>query len=223
MDGVHDLGGKPGFGKVDRTGDADVFHERWEASVFAMVNAAAAAGAFANTDQFRHAIERIDPAAYLEDGYYGRWLGGIETLLVESGLLSQADIDALAAELGANGNDRIAARPSSEPDVQQAPATAPKAFREVVAAPRFQVGDRVRTLAAGKPGHTRLPAYARDRVGEIIRVHGAWVYPDTNAHGQGEQPQHLYTVRFSSEVLWQTPGFSVSLDLFEPYLFSAPQ
>ncbi|MDA0978473.1 MAG: nitrile hydratase subunit beta [Proteobacteria bacterium] len=98
MDGVHDLGGKPGFGKVERTDDSKVFHERWEASVFTMVNAAAAAGAFANTDQFRHAIERIDPGAYLEDGYYGRWLGGIETLLVESGLLSQADIDTRAAE-----------------------------------------------------------------------------------------------------------------------------
>ncbi|MDA0978472.1 MAG: nitrile hydratase subunit beta [Proteobacteria bacterium] len=117
----------------------------------------------------------------------------------------------------------MAARPSPEPDAQQAPTAAPTAFREVTTAPGFQVGDRVRTLAAGKPGHTRLPAYARDRVGEIIRVHGAWVYPDTNAHGQGEQPQHLYTVRFSSEVLWQTPGFSVSLDLFEPYLMFDPQ
>ena len=67
-------------------------------------------------------------------------------------------------------------------------------------------------------GHTRLPAYARNKLGEIIALHGGRVYPDTNAHGLGEQPQHLYTVRFSSEELWDRAGFSVALDLFEPYL-----
>lgn len=47
-----------------------------------------AAGAWNNTDRFRHGVERIDPVSYLADGYYGRWLGGIETLLVEAGALS---------------------------------------------------------------------------------------------------------------------------------------
>jgi len=88
MDGIHDLGGKHGHGKVEREEDEPAFHERWEASVFAMSGAAAASGAFNNADRFRHSIERIDPVAYLSHGYYGRWLGGIETLLVESGLLT---------------------------------------------------------------------------------------------------------------------------------------
>ena len=65
-----------------------LFHHRWEAAVFAMMFAAGRAGATGNSDRFRHAIERIDPAAYLEDSYYGRWLRGLETLFVEAGLLT---------------------------------------------------------------------------------------------------------------------------------------
>ena len=82
MDGIHDLGGKQGYGEVDKSGSDEVFHGRWEAAVFAMAGAGSAAGAWFNVDKFRHAVERIDPKAYLDHGYYGRWLGGIETLLV---------------------------------------------------------------------------------------------------------------------------------------------
>ena len=35
MDGIHDLGGKPGYGKVDKGAGSEVFHDRWEAAVFA--------------------------------------------------------------------------------------------------------------------------------------------------------------------------------------------
>jgi len=89
MDGIHDLGGKDGYGPVDRTGDDDVFQARWEAVVFSMLEAGPATGAWRNSDRFRHAIERVDPEAYLAHGYYGRWLGGIETLLVEAGIFPQ--------------------------------------------------------------------------------------------------------------------------------------
>ena len=85
MDGIHDLGGKQGFGAVETQAPKDAFEARWQASVFAMVRELSAAGVTKNTDQFRHAIERIDPISYLSDGYYGRWLGGVETLLVEAG------------------------------------------------------------------------------------------------------------------------------------------
>lgn len=220
MDGVHDLGGEPGFGEVDRLGEDEVFHERWEASVFAMVNSAAIAGAYQNSDQFRHAIERINPEAYLTHGYYGRWLGGLETLLVEAGIVTQAEIDERAVSLGASADDLVAAQPSTDPDQQLPRNPSPDAYRQIDAAPLFQVGDQVFTEAQSKPGHTRLPAYARRKPGVIISHHGGWVYPDTNAHGQGEQPQHLYTVSFRSEDLWGTPGFTVTLDLFEPYLLA---
>ena len=70
-------------------------------------------------------------------------------------------------------------------------------------------------------GHTRLPRYARGKVGVIDHVHGTFVYPDTNAHGGGEQPQPLYCVRFEARELWgpQAPRQdSVRVDLWEDYL-----
>lgn len=221
MDGIHDLGGKDGYGPVDKAGADTVFHDRWEAAVFSMLPAGPATGAWFSADRFRHAIERIDPEAYLADGYYGRWLGGIETLLVEAGVFTQEEITAKAVALGAASDSRIAARPKSSPEPVGEPSAARGARRPLDRVPRFAAGDMIVTKMDPVPGHTRLPAYARGKQGEITSCHDGWVYPDTNAHGLGEQPQPLYTVRFSSEVLWGSKGFSVYLDLFEPYLSQA--
>jgi nitrile hydratase len=221
MDGIHDLGGKHGFGSVTIEPDEPVFHERWEARVFAMLRAAGQAGALRNSDQFRHAIERIDPAAYLTHGYYGRWLGGIETLLVEAGLVSTTEIDARTLALGGHPSDLVAARPASQPDPIRYPPAATHSHRALSEQPRFAVGERVRAAAHAVPGHTRLPAYARGRCGTVIALHGGWVYPDSNAHGHGEQPQHLYTVAFEGAELWGAAAESatrIHLDLFDPYL-----
>ena len=50
--------------------------------------------------------------------------------------------------------------------------------------------------------HTRLPRYARGKVGTVELVHGCHVFPDSNALQLGEDPQWLYTVRFSAHELW---------------------
>ena len=165
MDGVHDLGGKPGFGGVDRGRGDEVFHDRWEAAVFAMIGAGYLAGGWKNGDRFRHAIERIDPEAYLTHGYYGRWLGGIETLLVEAGILTTEEITARAVSLGASTNDLIAARPSSTPDPQGTDPISRDSIRPLDRAPVFSVGEQVKTRSEPEVGHTRLPAYARGKVG----------------------------------------------------------
>lgn len=218
---MHDLGGKPGFGQVDQSGDDAVFHDRWEAKVFAMVGAGSAAGAWYNTDRFRHAVERIDPEAYLTQGYYGRWLGGVETLLVEAGIVSQEEITLRAIARGASRNDLVAAQPSQSPDPLGQPPGSSGSDRSISDAPKFKIGDQVRSLANRVSQHTRLPEYAMGKRGEIVMHHDGWVFPDTNAHGKGENPKHLYTVRFTSEVLMDKPGFAVCIDLFEPYLESA--
>jgi nitrile hydratase len=225
VDGIHDLGGKQGFGPVDGDDPGVGFHDAFEARVFGISVAAQLSGAAKNVDQFRHAIERIDPVGYLTHGYYGRWLGGLETLFVESGLLRAAEIDAAVVARGGAPAAGRAARPSASPDAVPA-SEAPRATaeRKTDTAPRFAVGDRVRTRAHGSAGHTRLPAYARDRVGVVAACHGPWVYPDTNAHGGGECPQHLYTVCFDGAELWGDAGEAavrVALDLFEPYLETA--
>jgi nitrile hydratase len=93
--------------------------------------------------------------------------------------------------------------------------------REAAAAPLFAPGDRVRCRNLHPTGHTRLPRYVRGHVGEVIHWHGAHVFPDAHAHGRGEDPRHLYTVRFSARELWgetANPRDTVHLDLSEPYL-----
>jgi nitrile hydratase subunit beta len=83
------------------------------------------------------------------------------------------------------------------------------------------VGDRVRARNIHPPTHTRLPRYVRGRVGTVVLVHGAHIYPDVHAHGGGEDPQWLYTVRFDGRELWgpdADPKSGVSVDAFEPYL-----
>jgi hypothetical protein len=93
--------------------------------------------------------------------------------------------------------------------------------RAVAAPPRFASGATVRVRVASPPGHTRLPRYVAGRRGIVAHVRPAYVYPDTNAHRNGEQPQYLYNVRFESTELWGADAESNSalhIDLFEPYL-----
>lgn len=192
MNGIHDMGGRHGFGRVAREAGEPVFHAPWEARVRVLAELLIVRGVF-NVDAFRHAIERLEPAVYLTAGYYGRWLGAVESLVRELG-------DGLAA-------GRIA-----DPVHAQ---------RAVAEPPRFAPGDRVRTRNHQPAGHTRLPAYARQRHGRVVRRHGGWVFPDSNAHERGECPQHLYTVRFEGAELWgdgAEAGSCVHLDLFESYL-----
>ncbi len=219
MDGIHDLGGKHGFGKVEHTRTQAPFQSPWEGKVFALIQSAGRMGAYRNVDRFRHAVERIDPVAYLSHGYYGRWLGALETTLVEAGILQQSAIQERYEALGGDPSALVAARPKANPDPQGDFPVAEGSQRKVDHH-RFEPGQRVITATVVKAGHTRLPAYARGKVGEIVSLHDGWVFPDTNAHGQGEQPQFLYTVRFSAESLWgdKSANTVVHLDLFEPYL-----
>lgn len=223
MDGIHDLGGKQGFGAVETVDEKLGFSERWHASVFASVNALFRAGVINNTDQFRHAIERIDPVHYLRDGYYGRWLGGIENLLVEADAIEQAELDQRVAGLGGEPQQK-AARPSHAPaDFSAMPAAAGGARRQLQRTAKFAAGDQVRIKAEKNSGHTRLPGYLRGCHGQVLSVHDAWVFPDDAAHGYGENPQYLYTVVCQGEAIYGAeaePGMELCIDLFEPYLES---
>ena len=75
-----------------------------------------------------------------------------------------------------------------------------------------------------QPPVTRLPGYARGRCGRVALLHGTWVFPDTHAHGAGENPQHVYAVRFEARELWgeqAEAGTCIHVDLFESYLAPA--
>ena len=100
MNGGQDLGGMDGFGPIDPEPNEPVFHAEWEKRCFAITVAMGYYGAW-NIDAARFARENVSPARYLQRSYYEMWLDGLETLLVEKGLLTRAEIDARKAALRA--------------------------------------------------------------------------------------------------------------------------
>ena len=80
MDGVHDMGGMDGFGKVEPEADEPVFHAPWEGRVMAMNRAMGAAGAW-NIDMGRFSLEMLPPIDYLGSSYYRKWFLGLERRL----------------------------------------------------------------------------------------------------------------------------------------------
>ena len=95
MDGMHDLGGKQGFGKVQHQPNAPVFHAPWEVRANALYSLAVKCGVF-NMDEYRHAIERMTPQHYLSASYYERSLTSLASLCVEKGLVSADELAQLA-------------------------------------------------------------------------------------------------------------------------------
>ncbi|BAT59947.1 low-molecular weight cobalt-containing nitrile hydratase subunit beta [Variibacter gotjawalensis] len=216
MNGVHDMGGMDGFGKVVAEDNEPMFHEEWEGRVLAMVRALGASGAF-NIDTSRFYRETLPPHVYLSSSYYKKWLLGLEALMIDKGYLGADEVREGKPLRPAKDLKHGTFRPT---DVERVMIRG--AFeRAAPAMARFAPGDRVRTKNIHPATHTRLPRYARDRVGVVELVHGCHVYPDTAANEQGEQPQWLYTVKFAGTELWGAdadPTVTVSIDAFEPYL-----
>jgi nitrile hydratase len=88
---------------------------------------------------------------------------------------------------------------------------------------RFAVGDKVRTKNMHPASHTRLPRFARGRVGMVERIQGCHVYPDAYVAEGVDRGEWLYTVTFDGRELWGAdadPTVTVSIEAFEPYLES---
>ena len=218
MDGIHDMGGMHGFGKVEPEKDEPVFHAPWEGRTLALNRAMGYTGVW-TIDQTRAGIEALPPQVYLSSSYYRKWELRLENMIVALGLAGADELKAghalrpgktlkrklNAADVGNTLSRGSFARPA------QTPA-------------RFKPGDRVRTKNIHPATHTRLPRYARDKVGVVEAIRGSHVYPDTVAIGEGENPQWLYTVLFDGRELWgdaTDPTLKVSIEAFEPYLVAA--
>ena len=216
MNGPHDLGGAHGFGPIAPEPDEPLFHSAWERRAFAVTLAMGGTGAW-NLDMSRHARERIPPAEYLSSSYYEIWTKGVERLIVETGLVTA---DELASGHSVEPPVPLARKPSAE-RVPAALAKGGPTERPAAAPASFEVGERVRARVMNPAGHTRLPRYVRGRTGRIEKVHGAHVFPDSNALGLGEDPRWLYSVAFEATEIWGTDvraGDRIYLDLWEPYL-----
>ena len=215
MDGIHDMGGMDGFGKVEPEANEPVFHAPWEGRVLALQRALGYAGAW-HIDMSRFAQERLPPATYLGASYYKRWTLAMETNVVERGF---AGVDELAAGHALRPGKAVARKLTT--DVVAAGLTRGSFFRQAQGPARFKPGDRVRTRNIHPATHTRLPRYARDKLGVVELVHGCHAFPDTVAIDRGDDPQWLYTVVFDGAELWgpdTDPTLKVSIDAFEPYL-----
>jgi nitrile hydratase beta subunit len=205
MDGIHDLGGKQGFGRVRHAAEAPVFHAPWERRANALYSLAVKLGVF-NMDEYRHAIERMEPRHYLSAGYYERTLTSLATLLVEKGLVSR---DELEQRVG--GVFPLA--------LASAPGRSNAARRE-----RFQAGDRVVVKTDHVPGHVRMPAYIRGKTGVVVSASPPYPFPDAHAHGVAAADEPTYDVRFDSADLWPNAADAalVHVGVFESYLERAP-
>ncbi len=98
MDGIHDMGGMHGFGRVEREKDEPAFHHDWEKRAFGISLQAADSVGFVD-DHLRRSIERIPPDVYLTASYYELWMRSVEAILEEKGVLSSAQIDRRVEEL----------------------------------------------------------------------------------------------------------------------------
>lgn len=214
MDGVHDLGGQQGHGRVAPREDDLPFHE-WERQMHGIVRALARPSDW-NLDKFRFTREQLPPVEYLTRPYFDQWYSSYAAMLVGSGLVT-------AQELAAGKSARPAPagpKPMSVADVPKMKNASFRYDRPYRNRARYEVDEPVRAALTGSPGHTRLPRYVRGHAGVIRAVHGAHVVPDENAEGR-EIAEPLYTVTFRlAELFPEQSGSSdrVHLDLWERYL-----
>jgi nitrile hydratase len=215
---IADLGGTEGWGPVQPPiRDEPVFGQMWEGRAFAIAAFTMGRISGQNLDAFRYALARLDRSQYLDDGYYGRWLNAAELMLVDSAILAPGAVDARARRLRGENVDEP---PVPEPNKPDYAPTAAGSLREVDAPTAFAVGDAVRAKDVEPTGHTRLPRYVRGHRGTVELIQPAHLLPDTHAHFQGENAQHVYSVRFDSRELWgdDAQPFGLTIEMYESYL-----
>jgi nitrile hydratase len=219
MNSIHDMGGMEGLGPIKPEPEAEepVFHAEWEGRVYGMNRALGALRQW-NIDIGRHARERLDPVVYLRNSYYENWLAGIETLLLESKLVTGEELR--TGKASSPVSEEITERKLTVERASVVPPRLTNNMRELEAPPRFQPGARVRAINRHPHGHTREPRYVRGRVGTVHAYYGGQVFPDRRVEGVDEGG-HLYNVRFEGGELWGESAnarIAVYVDLWENYL-----
>ena len=222
MNGVHDMGGLQCFGRLTAESDAHTLHDDhlfdhdWERDVLAITLAMGATGTW-NLDESRSARESLPPAQYLGIGYYRVWLQALQQLLLTHQLVTPQELSSGKMTAPAMPVKRVLA----SKNVASALRRGAPVNRQVDTTPAFALGTHVTVRNLHSSSHTRLPAYIRNHTGIVHKIHGAHIYPDTHAVGQGEQPQWLYNIRFSAVELWgeqHSQRSDVHVDCWEPYL-----
>ena len=219
MNGPHDMGGMQCYGPVQPEADEPVFHAQWEKKALALTVGMGFSGMW-NLDISRFARESLPPEFYLSKSYYQIWIAGLQNLMLERGMVSQEEL-----ATGKMESPPVETRPAVSPE--NMPAALSKGGpveRNANSEPLFKIGEKIRSRNINPSGHTRLPRYVRGKIGRIADIHGYHVFPDSNACGDGENPQWLYNIEFDSVELFgadASPSDMVMVDCWEPYLEKA--
>jgi nitrile hydratase len=214
VNGVHDLGGMHGLGRIAHDRDEHMFHARWEGRMHGIWKALGELRRWRAPG--RPAIEGIPAARYLAMSYYQRVYTAMVKLLIDTGLITEPEL--------ASGRPTPTSRRGTPPLTPERAATLlyqvpERRIRGRRA--RFRVGQQVRARNLHPEGHTRLPRYVRGHTGKVVRVHALWPLPDSDAYMKGERLQHVYCVRFTARELWGPQAHrrdSVHVELWEDYL-----
>jgi nitrile hydratase beta subunit len=224
MDGIHDVGGKQGYGAIDvdetdlyEIGEA--FHHHWEAREWGISRCARTPAI--TIDWWRHCRELILPVDYLERPYFDSWAQTDFATYIDGGFFTLDEVCSGHSNLDNNQLDEAPPKPMSKADAVMADRQNTCRFdADINEQPLFAIGDVVITNKHGHSGHTRLPQYARNCIAKIHALNGAHVFPDLSAQGK-ETHQHLYSVVFETGNLWpdsKNKHDKVYLDLWESYL-----
>jgi nitrile hydratase subunit beta len=216
MDGVHDLGGREGFGRVKWEDEEvyEAFHSDWEKRLWSIAlqlfDQWRSEPGLWTLDWFRHVRERMDPIDYLTRPYFDQWTQCLLATLIDNGTVTLEEVT--------GNHDHAVAIPGGQGP--KAPAAVPARDGTT---PAFQIGNTVRTVSLIGSDHTRLPGYVRGRLGRIHSYHGLQIFADASARGDMRR-EPLYTVAFAAADLWPEAAGRrdmVHVDVWESYLEAA--
>jgi nitrile hydratase subunit beta len=219
MDGVHDMGGMHGFGRVVEPGCELAYHEPWELRVFAIQMLVGLEGLGAGPGG-RPVREEMDPAQYLAASYYERWLFSAEQRLLRKDTITPGEIEGVIERIEA-GESISQHHDGAMAERIKADLRAVYPMDRAAGDVRFGHGQRVRVKRMHPARHTRCPRYARGAIGVIESVRGADRLPDHAVYGEQVTPEPVYSVSFRSQELWgpsKEPPWTVLLDLWDSYL-----
>jgi nitrile hydratase len=216
MNSIADMGGMQGFGPVGPDPDEAPFKADWERRILGITFATLGAGLY-NVDEIRRVTENISPARYLASSYFERWIEIAEVLLMEKGAISAEELATGRAALGTASRAPVVNEAIAD-QILRIGGTSRMANGP---AAKFKVGDAVVARNIHPRHHTRLVRYVRGKAGVVEIDHGVFAFPDSNAHGNGLKPQHVYGVRFKARDLWGETAArndTLQIDLFDDYL-----
>src|SRR5215468_4205757 len=175
MNGIHDMGGMQNMGPIQHEKHEPVFHTEWEGRTYALTRGVRAVGKW-NLDRDRYDIEMLPAEDYLRMSYYERWFEKLARQVVQFGLVTSEELRSGKPSPGsARATPSLTVSMASQFLDRGIPSNNDPNLQ-----PMFKVGQRVRARNINPVGHTRLPRYARGKVGMIVRDHGVYSFPDTS-------------------------------------------